>query len=132
MIIKWKEEYSLGVEKIDRQHRKLFEIAGRVYELLKDELRIDKYDKIVAILEELKDYTVYHFQSEEEYMRSINYRKYLSHKVRHDDFIEKISSVDLYQVDHRQEQHLLEILEFIVNWIDSHILGEDKQITSQA
>ena len=54
MIIKWKEEYSLGVEKIDQQHRKLFEIAGRAYELLKDELRIDKYDEIVAILEELK------------------------------------------------------------------------------
>jgi len=35
-------------------NRKLFEIAGRAYELLKDELRIDKYDEIVAILGGIK------------------------------------------------------------------------------
>ncbi len=28
-MIKWKDEYSLGVEQIYEQHRKLFEIAGR-------------------------------------------------------------------------------------------------------
>lgn len=130
LIIKWKEEYSLGIDMIDQQHQKLFEIAGRAYELLKDELRIDKYDEIVAILEELKDYAAYHFQSEEEYMKSIGYRKYLSHKVRHDDFLEKVNSIDLYQLDHQQDQYLLEILEFMVNWIDKHILGEDKQYVS--
>jgi hemerythrin len=126
-MIKWKDEYSVGVEHIDEQHRKLFEIAGRAYDLLKDELVVDKYDRIVAILGELKDYSVFHFNSEEEYMKSIGYRKFLSHKVIHDDFIEKINGIDLDQVDENQDKYLLDILDFIVRWIDGHILGQDKQ-----
>ena len=126
-MIKWKDEYSVGVEQIDNQYRRLFEIAGRAYNLLKEKLLVDKYDQIAAILQELKDYAVYHFDWEEEYMRSIGYRKYLSHKVIHDDFIERINAIVLEQVDTDQDKHLLDILDFVVSWIDGHILGQDKQ-----
>lgn len=129
-MIKWKEEYRIGVDQIDEQHKKLFEIANRAYKLLKNDFYYDKYDHIVEILTELKDYAIYHFQSEEEYMKSIAYRKFLSHKVEHDDFIEKINGVDLSVVDERQDENILELLNFIVNWIDGHILGRDKLITA--
>lgn len=127
-MIKWKDEYSIGVKLIDEQHRQLFAIAGRAYDLLKDDFRTDKYDQILSILEELKQYTIYHFQSEEGYMMNIKYKKLLSHKVVHDDFIEKISNLDLRKVDDNQEKYLLDILEFVVDWIDKHILGMDKLI----
>lgn len=127
-MIKWKEEYTIGVEHIDEQHRKLFEIAGRAYEVMRDSLSVDKYDQIMAILHELKEYTVYHFNSEEEYMQSIGYKKFLSHKVEHNDFIEKINSIDLDKIDEEQDKFILELLDFIVNWIDKHILGMDKMI----
>lgn len=127
-MIKWKEEYMLGVEHIDEQHKKLFEIAGKAYDVMKDSLVTDKYDQIVAILDELKDYTVYHFASEEEYMQKIGYKKFLSHKVEHNDFIEKIKNIDLDKVDEKQDKFILEILDFVVSWIDKHILGMDKMI----
>lgn len=130
-MIKWKDEYSVGVEHIDDQHRKLFEIAGRAYDLLKDNLVLDKYDTIIAILEELKDYAVYHFNSEEQYMKEIGYRKLLSHKVMHDDFIEKVNGIDFNKVDENQNQYLLGTLDFVVNWIDGHILGQDKLYSQQ-
>lgn len=127
-MIKWKDDYSIGVKLIDEQHRQLFAIAGRAYDLLKDDFRTDKYDQILSILEELKQYTKYHFESEEGYMMNINYRKLLSHKVVHDDFIEKINNIDLRRVDDDQEKYLLDILKFVVDWIDKHILGMDKLI----
>ncbi len=127
-MIKWKEEYAIGVEHIDKQHRKLFEIAGHAYEVMSDKLSVDKYDRIVAILNELKDYTVYHFNSEEEYMQSIGYKRFLSHKVEHNDFIEKINSIDLDKIDKEQDKFILELLDFVVSWIDKHILGMDKMI----
>ena len=96
--------------------------------VLKNELLVDKYDQIVAIFNELKDYTVYHFTFEENYMKSIGYRKFLSHKVQHDDFIERINETDLRQIDENQEQYLIETLEFVVAWIEKHILGVDKKI----
>lgn len=128
-MIQWKDSYSIGVEAVDDQHRKLFAIADEAYQLLRNELLVDKYDRIIAILGELRDYTVYHFRYEEEYMASIGYKKLLSHKVLHDDFIGKIQEIDLDSIDDRQDQNLTEILDFVVQWIEQHILGTDKLIT---
>ncbi len=125
-MIFWKDDYVLGIEHIDQQHRELFRIASEIHELLQNDLITDKYDSIIKLLSELKDYTVFHFKSEEEYMVSIGYRKLLSHKVEHNDFIDKINNVDLEKIDMDHEQYLLDILEFILNWISDHILQTDR------
>jgi len=130
-MISWKEEYRIGVDSIDEQHMKLLEIADSAYELLQNELITDKYDKIVEIIDELKDYTVYHFRSEEAYMTAIGYKKLLSQKVDHDDFIEKMNDIDLNKVDNGQNEYLCGILAFVIEWIDSHILKKDKLIVDQ-
>lgn len=126
----WKEDYRIGVDEIDQQHMKLFEIAGRLYDLLKNELYSDKYDKIVKLVQELKDYTIYHFKCEEEYQQKIGYKKYFTHKVDHDDFIAKINEVNMEDIDENHDKYLVEILEFVVNWIDEHILQKDKLIVT--
>ena len=130
-MIKWKESYELGVTHIDEQHEKLFEIADRAYKLLTNDFVIDKYDKIIEILAELKEYTIFHFKSEEEYMLSIGYKKFLSHKVEHENFINEINNIDLDKIDLNQDQSVKEILEFVVDWIDSHILNQDKLIVAK-
>lgn len=127
-MIQWKDDYSTGIDVIDNQHKKLFNIANKIYELLRDELCTDKYDKIVEILDELKDYTVYHFKSEEEYMKSINYNKLFSQKIEHDYFVSKFDEIDYDKIDVDQDKYILEILDFIVNWITNHIISKDKLI----
>lgn len=129
-MIQWKESYRLGVDEIDEQHKRLFDIANQAYDLLKNDMLVDKYDRIVSIIEELRDYAVYHFGFEENYMASINYKRRLSHKVVHDEFIAKIKEVDLDNVDENQDQYLTEILDFVVQWIEQHILGTDKLYVS--
>jgi hemerythrin len=131
-MLVWKDEYAVGVELIDAQHQRLFEIGNSAYKLLKDDFCTDKYDRIVQIIEELRQYTKFHFKSEEEYMMKINYRKYFSQKVEHDDFINKINAVNLDIVDENPEKYLEDILAFIFNWILDHILQKDKLIKSEA
>jgi hemerythrin len=128
IMFSWKQDYVLGVQVIDEQHKKLFEIAERAYGLLKDDFRTDKYDEIVRIIGELKEYTIFHFKTEEEYMMSIGYRKLLSHKVFHNDFIENINNVKLSNIDNNQDEYIMELLGFVAKWIDEHILEQDKQI----
>lgn len=123
-----KEEYKIGVEHIDEQHKKLFELADEAYMLLKDDFTLDKYDKIVHILEELKDYTIFHFKSEEEYMESINYKRLFSQKVEHAEFIKKIEAIDLNHIDENQDDGLVKILNFLNDWLTEHILRNDKLI----
>ncbi|NLZ54601.1 MAG: hemerythrin family protein [Thermoanaerobacteraceae bacterium] len=130
-MVKWKDEYRIGVDEIDEQHKKIFEIANEAYELLKNEFYYDKYDRIIELLEELKDYAKFHFSFEEDYMLSIRYKGYFSQKVAHDNFIDKVNSFDLNAIDENQDQYILEILDFIVDWISQHILISDKKIVAQ-
>lgn len=127
-MITWKDDFLVGVDEIDKQHQKLFEIANRAYELLKNDFYVDKYDRIVAIIEELKDYTVFHFKYEEEYMLKIKYKKFFTQKIQHDNFIKKVNEINLKEIDSNQDQSLLDLLDFVVNWISNHILIMDKEI----
>ena len=80
-MILWKDKYQIGLEMVDQQHEKLFEIAGRIFDLVKTSDNIDKYDQIMEVIQELKDYTVFHFEEEEAYMEKSGYPKLMSHKM---------------------------------------------------
>lgn len=126
-MFEWKEEYSVGIQSIDEQHKKLFEIGNRAYELLKNNIYIDKYDKIIHIIEELKEYTVFHFTYEEKYLLENGYRKFFSHKVEHENFIQKFREIEYNRIDDGQNEYIMELLQFIFKWIDEHILIKDKE-----
>ncbi len=127
-MIKWEQDYNIGITTIDEQHKKLFEIANRIYDLLKNQLITDKYDQIVEIMAELKDYTIYHFKTEEEYMKSIGYKRFLSQKAAHNEFIEKMQNIDFTQIDNDQNEYLMGILDFVCDWLVQHIIRADKLI----
>ncbi|CUH92509.1 bacteriohemerythrin [Herbinix luporum] len=123
-----KPEYYTGIDFIDQEHKKLFDIANQAYELLTNEFIPDKYDYIMEVIDELKDYAKYHFDHEETYMTSIKYKRFLSQKVSHDDFIEKINQYDSEIVDEQQRESLLDLLEFLTSWLVEHIYKQDKLI----
>lgn len=128
MKYEFTKDYYTGIDFIDEEHAKLFEIANRAYDLLTNQFVTDKYDAIVAVLEELKDYTKYHFNHEEEYMKSINYPKRFSQLHQHTQFINKLESYNLKEIDMNQQEGLLEILDFLAVWLQGHIKGMDKKI----
>ena len=125
-MYQWSDEYSLGIEEIDQQHRRLIEIANQIYEIMNDQWRLDKYNQILEVLGELKDYTIYHFKSEEEYMAKIGYKKRFSHAIEHSAFVEKLNAVDLRDIDEKQDKYLRDLLGFITDWVVNHIMTTDK------
>lgn len=129
-MLMWKDSYSIGMDLIDTQHKHLFDIGNQAYELLKDGLKIDKYDEIVVIIDDLRNYTKYHFKCEEEYMLSTNYSGYEVQRKEHTNFIEKIDAVDLHNIDMNQQKYIEDLLSFIFDWILEHILKKDKMIMS--
>jgi len=129
-MLKWDDKYIIGIPTIDRQHKRLVDIANEASEILALPEHMDKYDDIISILNELKEYTAFHFTTEEEIMKKLHYPKLFSHKVEHHDFVAKINEVDLYKIDEDQDAHLLQIIHFITDWIVSHILEKDSHIAS--
>lgn len=123
-----KDEYLTGIELIDREHKRLFEIADEAYQILHNEFIPDKYDNMCDILDKLKEYTLMHFEHEEQYMEEIGYSKILSQKVQHQEFREKLDTVDLNDVDKDPEAALQDILTFLTEWLVDHIMHLDKRI----
>lgn len=128
-MFEFTDEYLTGVELIDAEHKKLFEIGARAFALLNEEFMPDKYDQIAIILEELREYTKKHFGDEEAYMESIHYKRMFTQKIQHGLFIDKLEEMDLDSIDENQEGALLDILEFLSNWLIHHILEQDKMIS---
>lgn len=127
-MIEWKDNFNTNNKLIDAHHKELFNILNRLFVLNNDKLKIDKYDEIVSIIEELKQYTVFHFTSEERYMESIHYKHIVMHKVMHKNFIKSINEIDYNKLDHDQESYLSELINFLTKWLVDHILNIDKNI----
>jgi len=127
-MFEMKENYLTGIKMIDDEHRELFRITQEAYEVLQDEFITDKFDQIVTLIEDLKDYTKKHFADEEAYMESIQYKRMFTQKIEHAAFVEKLEDIDFDQMDRNQTDTLLKLLEFLGDWLVHHILEKDKLI----
>ena len=127
-MYEFKEEFLTGIEMIDREHKRLFEIAENLYQLKCREYVTDKYDHIREILTELRDYTMTHFEHEEAYMKSISYKRMFSQLSQHDALRETICGWDLDAIDENQDEAIGDMLNLITDWLVNHILNEDKII----
>lgn len=125
------QEYHTGIEIVDQEHARLFEIINEADVLIKAELLHDKYDEIVHILEVLKDYTVTHFADEENYMEQIDYEGLEAQKVAHTAFVDMLNQVNLDNVDENQQEYLEELVSYLKNWLIVHILKVDKKIPAE-
>lgn len=123
-----KDEYLTGIESIDAEHRRLFEIAEETYQLTMDEFVVDKYDRLSDIFDELKSYTLTHFEHEEAYMKEHNYRGILSQIAAHNEFREKLNDVVIDRDEENTEQTIREVLDFVTDWLVNHIYYSDKKI----
>lgn len=122
------DEYLIGVELIDSEHKELFNIVDQANQLVKSYDETSSRDKILDILDQLKEYTKEHFADEEEYMESVGYDGLDAQKRAHDAFIQKLETIDLSEIDHNPKESLQELLEFLLGWLVNHILNADKKI----
>ncbi len=117
----WKEEYSVGIEKIDRQHRHLFEIINKL---------IDHSDSsgnsglVPETLTEMLDYAKEHFTTEEELMQEYGYPEIGLHKEQHIYFFKTTAELSVNALN-KQSMVYSEIVEFLKLWLTLHILKVD-------
>ena len=123
-----KPEYYTGIEFIDKEHTRLFELAQETHDLLYNDLLQDKSDRIVHLVSELIDYTKVHFAHEEAYQKSINYAYIKGHALLHRQFEDSLLEIDLDEIEHdfeTQNDTVEQLLEFLINWLINHIQKVD-------
>jgi len=86
-------------------------------------------DVIGKILSGLAAYAAEHFSCEEEYFARFNYVGQLVHKREHKDFVDRVTK---FQDDYKAGKVILslEVMKFLKDWLQSHILVSDKEYVS--
>lgn len=125
------DKYKTGIELVDNEHKQLFAIIREVNDLIHEELLHDKYDEIMRLLAELRQYTEFHFSDEEALMEQISYPGFEAQKRAHSAFVERLVEIDLSELDamdDNQQEYLINLIDFLLAWLSNHILGSDKKI----
>ena len=124
-MFEWKDEYSVGIAEIDKQHQRLFEIGKKIYTLLLTYKGQDSFNSISNLIGEMSNYTAYHFQTEEELFEKYNYPNAEAHIHEHQKFIDYLNSLNLGIIDENQKDAIMDLLKFISQWIFRHINSTD-------
>ena len=121
----WDETYSVGVQKMDKQHQKLFEIINEYYDALEQR---HSPKVLMELLVKLKDFAHWHFNEEEKYFRLFNYEDGVIHIMAHSRLIDKIFEY-IDKIKSGVSVADEEIVTFLETWLTNHIKGTDKQYT---
>jgi len=124
--IKWTDELSVQIPSIDAEHKKLIGIINEFYDGINQK---SSREKIADIVAGLKEYTVFHFATEETYMQKHGFPGYEEHKAQHKAFVAKVLDYEERLKDGKFVVSV-EITNFIKEWLTKHIMGTDKKYTS--
>lgn len=121
-IVEWKDSYSLGIEEIDNQHKRLL----RGFTAIEDAISSGKGWSFThfAVLE-LRTTARAHFMFEEGLMRLFGFPKteILDHSREHEQFFRKLDDIERHSIRDSAEK---DMVDFLRRWLAEHILATDK------
>lgn len=122
-FVVWKDEYSVGIESLDYDHKKLLTLINQLQTAVLYQTG-ELFEK--ELLDEVVAYTKYHFDREEKMMEETGYTDIEAHKKGHRVMIAK---VDTFLSDYEKQGH--EVLEgvalYLRDWLVQHINGTDQE-----
>ncbi len=121
--IKWSEEYSIGIEYIDQDHKKLLHLLNQ-FSIAYDYAQCEEFER--EALTELVSYTKYHFKREEKLMEDYGYPGLAEHREEHQAMID---TVEDYVKIYNEQGHdsLKQVTNLLTFWLINHIKESDKQ-----
>ena len=122
----WKDEYCVGIDSIDQQHKKLVNLINHLQTAV-DYSTGEEFER--DALDELVDYTKTHFSYEEGLMRDNDYPDFVAHKAQHEEMFKKVGEV-LAEYEQDQDTAMSNAVEYLKEWLINHINGTDKQYSS--
>ena len=121
----FEDRFLVGVEQVDREHRRLFEIAGRTY----DSLGIDAAsgrDMIREAVAGLIDYTATHFANEEALMAAAGYPELEVHRGLHEHLLLRVRDMEM-RVEIDDPTVAVDLTRFLYRWLVEHIETSDRK-----
>ena len=122
-MIEWEDKFSVGISIIDEQHKKLIESINKVRMV---EMSSNSPKDVLAILDQMTEYILKHFETEEHYMKEFDFPGFQSHRNEHIDFTNTTIDYKIRAVG-GDYKIINEIIEYLMEWIVNHIQVTDRQ-----
>ncbi len=127
-LIEWKDEFNLGIEEVDSEHRTLVALINALHDaMLAGAGRAD----VVEGISEIYALVSAHFEREEAFMREMRYMAFAEHKEDHEvllddlrEIIERVRSGRGYE-----EDRLSADLQY---WFSDHFRTHDARLHQHA
>jgi hemerythrin-like metal-binding protein len=122
-LLTWSDQYSVGVQAFDKQHRGLVDALNDLHASM---MRGQASSVTGPLLHKLVTYTVEHFSAEEAMMKSSKYPGLPAHQQKH---VELTKQVEEYvgRFERGEITVSVQLLNFLRDWLTTHILKEDKE-----
>jgi len=126
-IFPWNDNFATGIDEIDRQHRRLVELLNLLVGHIAFQAEAPALDRV---LDELRRYTVEHFETEERiwraHFRGDPWEEW--HHNAHVDFIDKVLELRAQEGTRTLDEILEDIVKFLTHWLALHIIESDKRM----
>ena len=122
-FFKWETIFETGIEKIDNQHKVIIRLLNELYKIILDENGGGSIDNVIN---ELVQYTDYHFGEEEKLFAKYKYIEEEQHKLEHQKFIDKINNIVKNEIK-SEDFVAIELLNFLKDWLLEHIMVSDQK-----
>ncbi len=122
--LSWNNSLSIGIKHIDMQHKYLITIINKLYDAVESG---NEANIVIPIINQLFEYGNIHFKSEEQVMRDYNYPAIESHRILHEDFINKVKSYRQLITEFPLVA-IRDLLIFLREWFSRHTEKEDSKI----
>ncbi|MGB9196095.1 MAG: bacteriohemerythrin [Terriglobales bacterium] len=126
-LIAWNTRLSVGIDSIDKEHQKLVGLLNDFYDAVQNGKGKESLSKVLA---GLIDYTKVHFANEEQLFAKTSYPDAAAHKNAHDDLTHQVLEIQKKYLQGANATLSIETLNFLKNWLLTHIQGTDKKYTS--
>jgi hemerythrin len=123
-LMTWTEKLSVGVGVLDEDHKKLVGMLNGLYDAMQAG---HGKDSLGRILNELVQYTKFHFAREEKLFAQTGYAGAVPHKQEHDALTHQVLDVQQKYAAGATATLSLDVMQFLKNWLISHIQGSDQK-----
>ena len=122
-LLEWNNLFNTNIEIVDEQHMELVAILNSLHDLV---LKDDNNFELGILLEKLVEYTVFHFETEENLFEKYDYPEAEEHKNEHIDLANQAKKI---LQDYKSGSIVISsyVTNFLKDWLKNHIIHTDKK-----
>ena len=123
-VLQWREEFSVGFEEVDHEHRELIELISSLQE---DLGKGADTELVIDVLGEIYAQIAAHFALEEKMMRQTHYPSLADHKEDHETLLDDLRDM----MDEVEDDGILDeaqLTDDLDRWFSDHFKTHDARL----